>query len=109
MAALVIDASLTASWCFPDERTDYTNAVLRGLWACEVRNSVLMGLRRRRITRADAEEFLDSLTDLPIRLSDPLSYDGLFALAVRENLPLASLDGALIRAATQSGIVIFQP
>jgi len=30
-------------------------------------------------------------------------------LAVREGLPLASLDAALIRAAEQAGVGIFQP
>jgi hypothetical protein len=29
MAKVVIDASLAAAWCSPDEHTDYTNAVLR--------------------------------------------------------------------------------
>jgi predicted nucleic acid-binding protein len=69
MAALVIDASLAAAWCFPDERTGYTNSVLQlvsssmegtapRLWAYEVRNSVLMGMRRGRIGDADAKEFL---------------------------------------------------
>jgi hypothetical protein len=53
MPALVIDSSLAASWCFPDERTDYTNAIIQAisapleavaprLWTCEVRSSVLM-------------------------------------------------------------------
>jgi predicted nucleic acid-binding protein len=84
-----------------------------------------MGLRRRRISKTDAEEFLDSIKSLPIRLTDPLSYDGVFQLAnrhgltvydaayldlaVREGLPLASIDAALIRAAEQSGIAVFQP
>jgi len=130
MAALVIDSSLAAAWCFPNERTDYTNAVLPvvstpieaaapRLWAYEVRNSVLMGLRRKRISQSDAEYFFDSIKGLPIRLTDPLSNDGVFALAdrhgltvydaayldlaVREGLPHASLDAALIRAAEQSG------
>src|ERR1035437_2854568 len=132
MAALVIDSSLAAAWCFPDERTDYTNAILRAvsttleavaprLWAYEVRNSVLMGLRRKRITHADAQE---SIKGLPIRLSDP-SYDGVFRLAdrygltvydaayldlaLREGLPLASLDNALCRAAGNTGVALFQP
>ena len=79
MAALVIDSSIAASWCFPDERTDYTNAILRAvstpleaiaprLWAYEVRN-----------------------------------------LALRESLPLASLDNALCKAARNSSVVLFQP
>ena|SRR5437016_1058837 len=117
MADLVIDASVAASWCFPDERTDYTNGVLMvvsaptlatapRLWAYEVRNSVLMGLRRGRVTKTDAEDFLSSLQGLPISLTDPVSYDGVFTLAdlygltvydaayldlaLREGLPLAS-------------------
>jgi len=128
MPALVIDSSLAAAWCFPDERTDYSNAILQTistpleaaaprLWAYEVRNSVLMGLRRKRITHADALEFLESIKELPIRLADPVSYDGVFGLAnrhgltvydaayldlaIRESLPLASLDDALCRAASQ--------
>ena len=136
MAALVIDSSLAAAWCFPDERTDYANAILRAvstpleavaprLWAYEVRNSVLMGLRRKRITHADAQEFFESIKGLPIRLADPLSYDGVFSLADRhgltvydaayldlalgEGLPLASLDNALCKAAVNSGVALFQP
>ena len=136
MPVLVIDASLAASWCFPDERTDYTNAVLKAistpleaiaprLWAYEVRNAVLMGLRRKRITLADALEFLESITVLPIRLTDPVSYDDVFHLAnhhaltiydaayldmaIREGLPLASLDKALRKAALDSNVVLFHP
>jgi predicted nucleic acid-binding protein len=88
MADLVIDASIATAWCFPDEQTEYVNATLRAvsssaltviapsLWAYEVRNSVLMGLRRGRISNADAETFLDSLADLNILLADPVAYDG---------------------------------
>ena len=97
MAALVIDSSLSAAWCFPDERTDYTNAILLAvsaplealaprLWAYEVHNSVLMGLRRKRITHPDAQEFFESLKGLPIRLADPVSYDVVFGLADRHGL-----------------------
>lgn len=136
MPALVIDASITAAWCFPDERTEYTNAVLRAistpleamaprLWAYEVRNGVLMGLRRKRITHADALEFLSSIEALPIRLIDTVSFGGLFSLAdrlgltvydaanldlaIREGLPLATLDNALCKAALTSGVTLFQP
>ena len=136
MAALVIDSSIAASWCFPDERSDYANSILRvvsnpteaiapRLWAYEVRNSVLMGLRRKRITHADAQDFFESINGLPVRLADPVSYDGVFSLAdrhgltvfdaayldlaLREGLPLASLDRALCRAAGNSGVALFQP
>ena len=135
MANLVLDASLASAWCFPDEQTDYTNGVLQAisssleafaprLWAYEIRNSVLMGVRRGRIGRADAEEFLTSLADLNIRLADPVSYDGVFALtqlsgltvydaayldlAIREGSQLASLDDALRKAAVKAGLSLFQ-
>ena len=135
MTALVIDSSIAAAWCFSDERTDYTNGVLRAvsnsfeafaprLWAYEMRNSVLMGFRRKRISRDDAQEFLDSLRDLPIRLSDPVSYDDVFALAerhsltvydaayvelaLREGLPLATLDRPMSSAALKAGVRPFE-
>jgi len=82
-------------------------------------------VRRKRINRAHAEDFLQTLKSLPIKLSDPMSYDAVFALAerhaltiydasyldlaLREGLPVATLDGALIRAAQASGLAIFQP
>ena len=135
MSALVIDASLASAWCFPDERTSYTNGVLRAisssvegtaprLWAYEVRNSILMGMRRGRILEADAQEFLRSLKDLTIRLSDPVSYDDVFKLAdrysltvydaayldvaIRERSQLASLDAAMCKAAANAGIPLFE-
>jgi len=65
------------------------------------------------------------LRALPIRLSDPSSYDSVFDLAQandltvydaayldlakRENLPLASLDEALCKAAVRNGVALFQP
>ena len=135
MADLVIDASVASAWCFPDERREYANAVLGAvsssplvaiaprLWAYEVRNSVLMGLRRGRISKADAEIFLGSLADLSIRLSDPVSYDAVFELAersgltvydaayldlaIRQSAQLATLDDALHKAAVRAGISIF--
>jgi predicted nucleic acid-binding protein len=135
MPRLVIDASLASAWCFPDEHTDYANGVLQAisdsseavaprLWAYEIRNSILMGLRRGRIARSDAEEFLDSLADLNIHLVDPISYDAVFKLAelngltvydaayldlaVHEGAQLASLDGALQKAAMKAGISWFK-
>ena len=51
------------------------------LWAYEVHNSILMGPRRGRISKADAEGFLASWADLNIHLTDPVSYDAIFKLA----------------------------
>ena len=136
MANLVIDSSVAAAWCFQEEATSYTEGVLSTvaaadealaprLWAYEVRNSALLGVRRGRVTRTDARVFLESLHELRIRLADPVSYDRIYdvadrhgltiydgaclELAAREGLPLATLDKALIRAAAESGVAIFQP
>jgi predicted nucleic acid-binding protein len=136
MARLIVDASLACAWCFPDEQTDYTQAVLRAvsgsndalaprLWAYEVRNGVLMGVRRGRIPRAHADRFLASLSGMRVGLTDPHSYDAVFALAelhgltiydaayldlaLREGLPLASLDAKLRKAADKSGVLLFEP
>jgi predicted nucleic acid-binding protein len=84
-----------------------------------------MGLRRKRIAYADAQEFFESIGALPKRLADPVSYDDVFdlahrsgltvydaaylGLALREGLPLASLDRALCQAAANSGVGLFQP
>jgi predicted nucleic acid-binding protein len=136
MPGLVIDASLAAAWCFPEERTEYTNGVLQlvsdslealapRLWAYEIRNCILIGLRRGRIGKADAEGFLSSLADLNIRLLDPVSYDDLLDLAennrltvydaayldvaMRGGCELASLDESLKAAARDVGGVLFHP
>jgi predicted nucleic acid-binding protein len=137
MAAVVIDASIASAWCFPDEQTDYARAVFQAvsssavdsvapqLWAYEIRNSVLLGIRRGRISKPDSEQFLVSLNELNVRLSEPASYDDVFSLAqehgltvydaaylhlaIQERLPLASLDGQLVRAAQKVGIQLFQP
>ena len=130
MAAVVIDASLASAWCFPDEQTDYTKAVLTSiltsavdavapaLWAYEVRNSLLMGIRRRRITASHADQFLKSLSDLRVQLVEP-SYDDIFVqaqqsgltiydaaylnVALRERVPLATLDKELQKAIVSAG------
>jgi predicted nucleic acid-binding protein len=120
---------------FQRRSDDYTNDVLRALygnveaiaprlWPYEIRNCVLMGVRRQRVTRADAAEFLASLVHLPISVRDPQSYDDVFVLAdrstltfydasyldlaMRQNLPLASLDVRLLRAADSVGVAIFR-
>lgn len=135
MARLVIDASLAAAWCFPGEQTGYTNSLLRmvaetidpvapALWAYEIRNAILMGVKRGRITKDAARKLLVFLNDLDVQLIDPPSHDVVFGLAdrhgltvydaayldlaLRENLPLASLDQALLQAAGNCGVAVFE-
>lgn len=132
---LVIDASVALCWCFPDKRSTYADkilgelgekqAIVPSLWAIELANSLLVGERRKRLTAADIANFLDILKDLPVdtddesaprALSDTWSlarrlglsaYDGCYLeLAMREGLPLATLDVQMKKAAKAAGVKI---
>ena len=133
--ALVVDSSITVSWCFKEERTPATDAIQDRLvieealvpehWFLEVANALIVGERRKRIKGADVSQFLRELNNLLIRVDDqlpirafehivPLSrthtlttYDAAYLdLALRKQLPLASLDDDLRRAATALGVQV---
>lgn len=129
----VLDCSVTMAWCFDDEVTEYSESILDKLsnqkavvpviWPLEVTNVLLMAVRRKRLSKIKAASFLDRLSDLPIELatSKPLSamtgifqlgnemkitsYDAAYLnLAISRDLPLASLDKELIKAAKAAGV-----
>lgn len=133
MPEFVLDASMTMAWCFADEATPYTTAVRRSLadatalapsiWPLEVANVLLIAERRGRLTDVETQELVAFLHTLPVEVvSVPLehvfqdilalarahnltSYDAAYlALALRENLPLASLDNRLCTAAGNVGV-----
>ena len=72
----VLDASLALAWCFEDEATDFTTAVLSELpavgaavpdiWAYEVSNALWSASSRGRISSEDADELASRLGSLPI-------------------------------------------
>lgn len=131
--AFVLDTSVTMAWCFSDEVTPSSEAVLDELrrteafvpsiWPLEVANVLLVAERRQRITMAQASAFAEQLAVLPISVhadslpealgpilatarSQQLSaYDASYlVLAMREGLPLATLDSRMRAAATQLGV-----
>jgi predicted nucleic acid-binding protein len=133
----VLDASVALAWCFKDERTPYTAAILAALtedgatalvapiWPREVANTLLVAERRSRITHAEATQFLSLLSCLPISLTEPspgdvfdfgferarqwslTAYDAAYLdLALREAVPLVTLDAALRRAAEAAGVAV---
>lgn len=136
MARFVVDASATLSWCFKDESVDWIDALFRGLssgdevlvprhWALEVANSLLMAMRRGRMKREELDRALRILLSLPIQtdlIADAVLFDRVPALAeryaltaydaaylelaLRERLPLATLDAQLGAAANSAGIVL---
>lgn len=129
----VLDASLTMSWCFADEKTPYSQSVLvlllesyaevPVLWPIEVANVLAVNERKQRITSLGSEEFLKTLARLDIRI-EPLcvrgdallpltrrygltAYDAAYLeLAKRKALPLATLDKDLLRAAPFEGVPV---
>ncbi len=134
MSAIVIDASITLSWCFPDEQKPLSLAVLDRLkagdtahvpafWSVEVLNSLLVGERRGRISPEQTRAFLGSLQALRPTLDQALldqvigpvqtlcrdhrltPYDALYIdLAMRMQCPLATLDQPQYEAAKALGI-----
>lgn len=72
MNGIVIDASVTLFWCFPDEETPASMNVLDRLkagaqalvpafWSVEVLNILLLGERKGRITPEQTKAFFDTL------------------------------------------------
>jgi predicted nucleic acid-binding protein len=129
----VVDASVTASWAlvegdpsaelaFEKLLADY--AVAPWLWWYEIRNLLIMGERSRGRSPTDTEAFIGLLSTLPIRLDyapDQRSilhlsrkykltvYDTAYLeLAQRLDVPLATLDSELIRAAQAAGVPLIQ-
>ena len=130
--AFVLDASITACWAFqdedhPDARLAFhqmcsEEAVVPCLWWFEMRNTLVVNERRRRIAESGTAAFLLSLSRLRIRIdrapdegavlrlarTHRLSvYDAAYLeLAQREGLPLATLDADLRKAAAAEGVVL---
>ena len=138
-ARLVLDNSVSAAWCFSDETNSYTErvfqtvvkdggAVAPALWPIELANALVVAERRRRITIEQREAFLKNLDHLDIEIQ-PLTTDQIFRkgiglatlhrlsvydatyleIAIQQQLPLATQDEELIRAAKDVGVAIFQP
>jgi predicted nucleic acid-binding protein len=132
---VVLDASVTLSWYFEDERTPAANAVLDGvvatgavvpsLWRAEVANGLWTALRRKRIdvnfrSRAlqhlgllsitvdrETDAFMWSVTLTLADRFDLTVYDAAYLeLAQRRGLPLASLDKELSAAARAVGVSV---
>ncbi len=137
MTVLVLDASVTVSWCFPDRRTDFSTQILReisnafavvpGLWALEVGNALAVSERKGYLTAAQLAAFLRDLEDLPKQVEHHSpdqsfgrtldlarghklsTHDACYLeLAERMGLPLATLDTDLKRAAKKAGVALVE-
>jgi predicted nucleic acid-binding protein len=126
--SFVLDSSVTLSWCFEDEQTPATQALLQRvvesgaivpvLWPLEVLNGLAMAERRRRIDRDTRHRLSELLRKLPVQVdlesaamawTDTATlaerhqltlYDASYLEAARRlKLPLGTLDEALRKAA----------
>lgn len=134
MTGIVIDASVTLSWCFPDEQTAMSLAVLDRIkagerllvpafWPVEVLNVLLLGERKRRIAPEQTAAFFETLRELNPsiehtslgQVAGPVQiicrdhrltpYDALYIeLAQRTGCALATLDQPQRDAAVALGI-----
>jgi len=135
VTVLVLDASVTVSWCFPDRRSDFTIQVLReisngfavvpGLWALEVGNALVVSERKGYLKAAQLTAFLRDIEELPKQVEHHSpdqalgrtlelardyklsTYDACYLeLAERMGLPLATLDADLKKAAKKAGVAL---
>ena len=133
MPAFVVDASITLSWCFADEATEYsrgvlallerTHAIVPAVWPFEIANTLAIAEHRRRISQDGIRAFLETLRRLPIHVEQrpalwlwqallPLArehritaYDAAYLeLAKREQLRIATLDQDLKEISQSAGV-----
>jgi len=129
---LVIDASFIASLLLPDEAAEESaaqleqikegGAVAPTLWQLEVANMLLTAQRRKRIDASQFVRILEAVDSFPVTLQPALTtkqrgdllnlarkheltaYDAAYLeLALRLDLPLATVDDRLWRAASAEG------
>ena len=129
---------MTCAWCFDDQSTPYTEAVLKSavagavivvpaIWRLEVVNALLVAERRKKITTAKIAVFLEDLRQLPItvdlkgldlvftdvldqaRLYQRSAYDASYLeLAKRLGPSLATKDEPLRKAAHAFGVALYK-
>src|SRR5207244_2473702 len=108
----VLDASTALSWCFEDEATPETDAILDRLtedpavvpavWELEITNVLLVGERRGRLTESQTTRFVRLLASLPINV-EPASPDMTTVLAVGRQHGLSAYDASYLVLAERDG------
>src|ERR1035437_980102 len=100
MPGFVADASATLPWCFEEEATPSTEALLERLragepavvpahWSTEVMNGLIMAVRRSRIDLDRVARFARDLAALPIRIEPPhapAAWDAVIRVATKHHL-----------------------
>lgn len=113
----VVDCSVAMAWCFEDEATTRTEALLDRTeaecvivplhWSLEVTNVLRMAVRRKRITEAQAAKKAAALMSLPLRydsLTHQLAFTTTWQLAQKHNL--TTYDAAYLELAIRLGAAL---
>ena len=132
---IVLDASLTGAFFFEDEadasvdqiigRCAETGATAPSIWTLEIANIFRMAVRRRRITAEQRSDYFERLRSIGVQIDvtsgdmawreltrladhhDLTVYDAAYLeLALRQRLPLATLDRELAAAARREGVEV---
>ena len=133
----VVDASVAAAWSLPDEESELAERLLLAvgdtgeilvpaIWPFELANAFVMAQRRGRLDEIAIARARAAVQELPIRIMEIergevldaveslarttflTSYDASYLyLALREKLPLATLDFRLRAAAEAAGCAVF--
>ena len=136
MKRFVLDASVALAWFLDRPTAQYADhvkqlllrgarAVVPGLWHLEIANGFVMAERRGMLTPSETIEAMQNLEVVigqAIESGDPVptrgiltaarkfqltAYDAVYLeTALREGLPLATLDRQLLAAASKAGVEI---
>lgn len=133
----VLDCSMAIAWILPDDKMnekadevlsllDSMGAKVPTIWPLEVINVLSLAERQKKLTAVEVAEFKEFISLLPIEIDNSTSlramgsihtlaiteqltsYDASYLeIAMRENLPLASFDKELKKAAQRNNVRLF--
>jgi predicted nucleic acid-binding protein len=137
VSEFVLDASFALRWCFEDEATAETEALLTalqnqealawvpGIWRYEILNGLGKGVVRERLSRSKAFLLWQELLALPIHTVEVPIDERLLELSIQHNLavydasylsltqsrqlPMATVDGKLQKTTESLGFRIIKP
>ena len=132
--SFILDCSVTMTWCFKDQASDYAVQVLKSmkntqayvpfLWDLEVANVIHLAHKKKHCTEADQIYYIELLNSLNIkklrveasiehlllisREHNLTAYDACyFYLSMSHNMPIATLDIDLKKAVLKAGGKIY--
>jgi predicted nucleic acid-binding protein len=104
------------TWCFPDEEsqkaTEISERIAKGdrvavpaFWRHEILNALLVGERRKRLTRELSQAFIDDLNRLPVDVDEDATSAVVFDVtqALCRKHGLTAYDAAYLEIALRGG------